>query len=389
MAALFDGVTPNPEYPAIALSIGEPKHPAPGFVVDALADRERLTAGLGTYPATRGSDELRDAFSRWSRQRFDAPLDPQTQVLPVSGTREALFSFAQAMLPDEHDRLVGMPNPGYQIYEGAALLAGATPLYLPCSRNNHFAVDYAAITPSQWQKLSLIYLCSPGNPTGQVASLEDLKALIELAAKHDVILASDECYSEIYLNEAEAPAGLLQAARALGMDDYEGLMVFHSLSKRSNLPGLRSGCVAGDARLMERFLTYRTYHGAAMPAHVQQVSTLAWNDEAHVQANRQMYREKFAAVVPRLAEHCSLEAPTASFYLWVPTPGADTDFAKRVYADYNLKLLPGSFLGRAPRSDQTSLARQDNPGAGYVRIALVAPLAECITATDRLVDALT
>ncbi len=300
MAVLFDGVVPNPDMLPIALSIGEPKHSAPGFVVEALADHDRLMRGLGTYPATRGSDELRAAFSRWAGQRFNAPLDPQTQVLPVSGTREALFSFAQAMLPDGSNCLVGMPNPGYQIYEGAALLAGATPLYLPCTRDNGYAVDYSAITEAQWQRLSLIYLCSPGNPTGQVASKADLSALIELADRHDVILASDECYSEIYIDENEAPPGLLQVAREMGKDDYAGLMIFHSLSKRSNLPGLRSGCVAGDARLIERYLTYRTYHGAAMPAHVQEVSALAWSDEAHVADNRELYRAKFAARFPCL-----------------------------------------------------------------------------------------
>lgn len=381
MAALFSDVMPNPDYSPIALSIGEPKHPAPEFVIDALADKERLARGLATYPATRGSDELRAAFSLWSAGRFNAPLDPDTQVLPVSGTREALFSIAQAVLPERGDCLVGMPNPGYQIYEGAALLAGATPLYLPCTRENGYAVDYGAISPSQWEHLSLIYLCSPGNPTGQVASLADLQALIELADRHGVILASDECYSEIYLNEAEPPPGLLQAARAMGKDDYSGMMVFHSLSKRSNLPGLRSGCVAGDAQLIERYLTYRTYHGAAMPSHVQQVSTLAWGDETHVLTNRSQYRDKFAAVVPALKPYCDIDAPEASFYLWLPTPEADTDFARRAYVDYNLKLLPGSFLGRASSS-------QDNPGAGYVRIALVAPLPECEDAIGRLIRAL-
>lgn len=381
MAALFSGIEPNSDYSPIALSIGEPKHAAPAFIVDALADNERLARGLGTYPATRGSDELRAAFSHWAGQRFDAPLDPQTQVLPVSGTREALFSFAQAVLPERRDCLVGMPNPGYQIYEGAALLAGATPLYLPCTRDNGYAVDYGEISQIEWERLSLIYLCSPGNPTGQVASIEDLQALIELADRHSVILASDECYSEIYLDEARPPAGLLQAARAMGKDDYSGLMVFHSLSKRSNVPGLRSGCVAGDARLIERYLTYRTYHGAAMPTHVQEVSALAWGDEAHVATNRSLYRDKFAAVVPTLKPYCAIDAPEASFYLWLPTPEADTEFARRAYADYNLKLLPGTFLGRAPEG-------QDNPGAGYARLALVAPLGDCEEAIGRLVSAL-
>ncbi|MCR9277487.1 MAG: succinyldiaminopimelate transaminase [Pseudomonadaceae bacterium] len=385
MAALLDGVTPNQDYSPIALSIGEPKHAAPEFIVEALSNQQRLRSGLGTYPATKGSDELREAFSRWSEQRFAAPLAAQSQVLPVSGTREALFSFAQAVLPQGRDTLVGMPNPGYQIYEGAALLAGATPLYLPCTSANNYGVDYTAISEEQWQNLSLIYLCSPGNPTGQVTSRSDLKTLIELAAKHNVILASDECYSEIYFSENEPPAGLLQVAREMGLDDYAGLMVFHSLSKRSNLPGLRSGCVAGDARLIERFLTYRTYHGAAMAAHVQQVSALAWDDETHVQANRRLYRDKFASAVPRLAPYCPVRAPSASFYLWLPTPESDEAFTRRVYADYNLKLLPGSFLGRAAHagSPGATLAGT-NPGAGYVRIALVASQDECDEAIGRL-----
>lgn len=364
MASLLADITPPSDLPLTALSIGEPKHPAPAFAIDALTSASSVATSLGTYPPTRGSDALRGAFADWAGKRFAAPLNPDTQVLPVSGTREALFSFAQCVINSHDNALVGMPNPGYQIYEGAALLAGAEPLYLPCSAENRFLPDFQMISEQQWQRLSLIYLCSPGNPTGAVLSMEALQWLLTKSAQYNVIIASDECYSEIYLDEAAPPPGLLQAARAMGNDRYEGCLVFHSLSKRSNLPGLRSGCVAGDARLIERYGLYRTYHGAAMPALSQQVSAQAWADERHVVDSRALYRDKFADAFEVLGSDVDAGDPAASFYLWLKTPGCDQDFCRHLWQYHHVKVLPGTFLGRD--------AGDGNPGSGRVRLALVA-----------------
>ncbi|NNM51543.1 MAG: succinyldiaminopimelate transaminase [Pseudomonadales bacterium] len=371
------GCHPPAALPAIALSIGEPRHPAPRFVLD------RLTAaldGLSLYPVTRGMDVLRESVSNWLTWRFqlqDCPPDPERHVLPVNGSREALFSFVQSMLHPGSGEAIVMPNPFYQIYEGAALLAGAEPVYLPCDASHNFIPDYDAVPESLWKRTALVFICSPGNPSGSVTSLETLQHLIELSDRYGFILCSDECYSEIYPREDLPPPGLLQAAAAMGRHDYRRLMVFHSLSKRSNLPGLRSGFVAGDAHLIERFLLYRTYHGSAMSVPTQLASVAAWNDEAHVRENRQAYRSKFDATLARLRPHADVNAPDASFYLWMKTPGSDTAFARGLWEQQHVQVLPGSYLSRDVNGH--------NPGEGYVRIALVPDLDTCLEATDRII----
>ena len=371
------GCQPPEALPAIALSIGEPRHPSPRFV------RDQLTAaldGLSLYPVTRGLDILRESISNWLTWRFqlqDCPPDPNRHILPVNGSREALFSYVQAMLQPGSGAAVVMPNPFYQIYEGAALLAGAEPIYLPCDAEHNFIPDYDAVPESLWQRTALLFLCSPGNPSGSVTSLETLQHLIELSDRYGFLLCSDECYSEIYPREDSPPPGLLQAAAAMGRHDYRRLMVFHSLSKRSNLPGLRSGFVAGDAHLIERFLLYRTYHGSAMSVPTQLASVTAWNDEVHVRENRQAYRHKFEAVLSRLQPHIDVKAPDASFYLWMKTPGSDTDFARGLWNQQHVQVLPGSYLSREMGGH--------HPGQGYVRIALVPDEATCLIATDRII----
>lgn len=376
LAALMRDIEPPAELAAIALSIGEPKHATPAFIANALVAHLHQ---LSSYPSTRGLLELRQAIADWLGHRFGlgaSGVDPQTQVLPVNGTREALFAFAQAVVDPREPALVLMPNPFYQIYEGAALLAGAAPYLLPCSAATDWLPDLESVPAAVWKRCQLIYICSPGNPTGAVMDQAQLMRLIELAQAHDFIIASDECYAELYLDEASPPPGLLQAAAALGLDDYRRCLCFHSLSKRSNAPGLRSGFVAGDARLIEPFFQYRTYHGCAMPLQHQQASLLAWRDEAHVIENRRLYREKFAAVLAILDGVLEVKAPAAGFYLWPPTPIPDTDFARRLLAEQNLRVLPGRFLSRA--------GEQGDPGLDHIRMALVPPLDDCIEAAQRI-----
>jgi len=375
---LFCDLSPPPEKSPIALSIGEPRHPSPAFVVEEIADNLQR---LANYPNTAGLPELREAIAAWLQRRFDLPgIDAQHQVLPVNGTREALFAFAQTVVSSKPDALVMSPNPFYQIYEGAALLAGATPHFINCTEQSGFLPDFAAVTTQQWQQCQLLYLCSPGNPTGAVIPLAQLQELILLAREHDFVIASDECYSEIYFDETSPPPGLLQACAAMGADDYRNCVVFHSLSKRSNLPGLRSGFVAGDADILRNFLLYRTYHGCAMPLHHQLGSIAAWNDEEHVRANRQRYRDKFSAVLAQFDGHLQVAAPDAGFYLWPQTPVSDTEFARALYAGENVTVLPGQFLARE--------AGGINPGANRVRLALVAELEQCVEAAQRIVHRL-
>lgn len=376
LARLKSGAQPPAGLGHIALSIGEPKHEAPQFVAEELLTHLH---GLANYPTTKGLPALRQAAADWLSARFQLPpdsIDAERHVIPVNGTREALFAFAQAVVERRADPLVLMPNPFYQIYEGAALLAGAEPYYLNCSADNHYLPDFDAVPAQVWQRCQLIYLCSPGNPTGAVIDRATLERLIGLADRHDFIIAADECYSEIYPDEDNAPVGLLQAAAQMGRDDYKRCVVFHSLSKRSNLPGMRSGFVAGDAELIQQFLLYRTYHGCAMPPYHQAASIKAWQDETHVQHNRELYRAKFAAVLDILGDALDVVQPAAGFYLWPRTPIDDAEFARRLFAEQNVTVLPGSYLSRD--------AHGANPGGNHVRMALVAPQDECIEAASRI-----
>lgn len=375
---LFFGLQPPSDKPHIALSIGEPKHPSPAFVVQALADN---LDKVSSYPLTKGVPQLRQSIAAWLQRRFKLQgLDAESQVLPVNGTREALFAFAQAVVAPGSEALVLCPNPFYQIYEGAALLAGGQPLFVECGEATGFLPDFDSVSDEQWQQCQLLYLCSPGNPTGAVIPMEQLQHLIRLAQEHDFIIASDECYSEIYFAENSPPPGLLQACAAMGEHDYRNCVVFHSLSKRSNLPGLRSGFVAGDADVLGKFLLYRTYHGCAMPPHHQWASVAAWDDEAHVVQNRLLYREKFQAVLKILAGPLDVNMPDAGFYLWPKTPIAETDFARELFGNEHVTVLPGSFLARDVGGN--------NPGANRVRMALVAELSQCTEAAERIVHRL-
>ncbi len=370
------GLTPPSELSHIALSIGEPKHAAPEFVLTELT---RSLATIGSYPSTLGERSLRQAISNWLMTRFKLPdnsIDPDLHVLPVSGTREALFSFTQALIDSSKDSLVLMPNPFYQIYEGAAILAGATPYYLNSVVELNNIPDYQNITDSIWQRCQLLTLCTPGNPSGSVMSIKQLQSLIKLAEKFDFIIASDECYSEIYFNGSQPPPGLLQAAAEMGNTDYNRCIVFHSLSKRSNLPGLRSGFVAGDANIIKNYLKYRTYHGCALPPHHQAASTCAWQDERHVIENRELYTKKFKMFIDILRPHIDIKYPDAAFYIWLKTPINDQDFAKLLYQQHNITVLPGSFLSRPTETG--------NPGKNHVRLALVSNLDECIDAANRI-----
>jgi N-succinyldiaminopimelate aminotransferase len=379
LASLIQGVTPPKDKTPIKLSIGEPQHAAPPFVLEALA---ASLAGLSNYPVTKGSAELRRAIADWTTRRFRldrVKLDPERHVLPVAGTREALFSIAQTVVDRRRhaDRpVVILPNPFYQIYEGAALLAGAQPYFLNTVEANAYRMDFTRVPEDLWPRVQLVYICSPGNPTGTVLGRDDFARLIELGERHDFCIASDECYSEIYFDEAEPPAGLLQIASELGVADFRRCLAFHSLSKRSNLPGLRSGFVAGDGAVMERYLEYRTYQGCALPPPTQAASVAAWRDEAHVRANRDQYRAKFDAVLEILAPVLDVRKPDASFYLWPKTPQDDETFTRELYARENVLVLPGSYLSRH--------AQGANPGAGHVRMALVAPPAECVEAARRI-----
>ncbi len=376
LAELKAGITPPAELQHIALSIGEPKHTSPAFVAQSLIDN---IGCLANYPTTKGLPELRQAIADWCTRRFElspGSLTADAHVLPVNGTREAIFAFTQAAINRDGNPLVVSPNPFYQIYEGAAYLAGAEPYYLNCLAENNFIPDYDAVPEAVWQRCQLLFLCSPGNPTGSVTDLDTLKKLIALSDKYDFIIASDECYSEIYLQPDQKPVGLLQACAELGRDDYHNCIVMHSLSKRSNLPGLRSGFVAGDAKLLGPFLSYRTYHGCSMPIQHQLASIVAWNDEAHVEENRALYREKFKAVIDILSPVMDVKYPDASFYLWAKTPIADDIFARDLFATQNLTVLPGRYLSR--ETDGIL------PGAGYVRMALVATLDECVEGAQRI-----
>lgn len=375
LSALLKDVAPPSNLRPINLSIGEPKHPTPEFIQRALADN---LAGLSSYPATAGTESLRHAIAEWLKRRYAlSTLDPAKEVLPVNGSREALFAFAQAVVDASRpEALVVSPNPFYQIYEGAALLAGASPVFLNLDAATGFRLELDQLPASTWARVQLIYVCSPANPTGTVMTLADWRQLFELSDRYGFVIASDECYSEIYFDEDRPPLGGLQAAQQLGRTSYPRLVSFGSLSKRSNVPGMRSGYVAGDAAVLAKFLLYRTYHGGAMNPAVQAASVAAWKDEVHVIENRRLYREKFSQVVGLLSEISPVRMPEAAFYLWLPTLLPDTEFARRLYAECNLTVLPGSYLARE--------ARGSNPGRGYVRVALVPSPAECLEAAARL-----
>ncbi|MFZ1364684.1 MAG: succinyldiaminopimelate transaminase [Brachymonas denitrificans] len=376
---LFADITPNPDYAPISLGIGEPKHPTPPFIQQALCDATMGQPGLAGYPATLGEPALRQACTDWMQRRYGVTVDPATQVLSVNGSREALFAIAQTVIDPAGEAIVLCPNPFYQIYEGAALLAGATPWYAPSVPERNFAVDWDSVPEDVWQRTRLIYVCSPGNPTGAVMSLDEWQKLFDLSDRYGFVIASDECYSEIWFRD-QAPLGGLEAAQKLGRSDFRNLLMFTSLSKRSNVPGLRSGFVAGDAELVKSFLLYRTYHGSAMNPVVQKASAAAWNDEAHVEDNRRMYRDKFAQVTPVLAEVLDVALPDAGFYLWAHVGnvcgGSDTEFARQLLQQCNVTVLPGSYLARD--------ARGHNPGAGRIRMALVAETEQCMEAAQRI-----
>jgi N-succinyldiaminopimelate aminotransferase len=376
LAQLKSGIIPSIDKHHIALFVGEPGHDTPAFIHETLAAHLQ---GLAKYPSTKGLLELRLAIAVWLGKRFQIPadfIDPETQILPVSGTREALFSFAQCLIDPAKKPLVIMPNPFYQIYEGAALLAGAEPYYLNTLEESGYLPDFNSIAEEIWQRCQLIYICSPGNPSGSVISQATHEKLINLAEKHDFVIASDECYSELYDDESNPPAGLLQTAFAMGNSAFKRCVVFHSLSKRSNAPGLRSGFVAGDAEILKHYFQYRTYHGCAMPLPTQHASIKAWQDEIHVKENRQHYRDKFTAFITILRDVCTINKPPAGFYVWLKTPIADTEFAQKLFAQENVTVLPGSYLSRPFDGI--------NPGQDHVRIALVAPLDECIKAGHRI-----
>ena len=376
LAQLKAGVTPPASLAHVNLSIGEPQHQPPHFVAEQLISHLH---GLANYPLTRGSDELRTVMAEWLTRRFTLPagsIDPARHILPVNGTREALFAFAQAVIDRSKAPLVIMPNPFYQIYEGAAFLAGAEPWFQNTLAVTGYKPDFGAVPTHVWERCQLIYVCTPGNPSGAVLGTDELQQLIELADRHDFVIASDECYSELYPDEANPPTGLLAAAAALGRTDYRRCVVFHSLSKRSNLPGLRSGFVAGDADIISAFLRYRTYHGCSMPPATQAASVAAWKDETHVHTNRELYRQKFEAVLKILDGVLDVRMPDASFYLWPRTPIDDTEFARGLFAQQNVTVLPGSYLSRD--------AHGGNPGRNHVRMALVAPLEDCIEAAKRI-----
>ena len=364
----------------INLALGEPGHPPPDFLVQQMTDIGQFMEELGRYPATRGRTELRQSIAHWIEGRYQlasGSLDPETQVLPVNGTREGLFSVAQALVSGRDKCLVMMPNPLYQIYEGAAILAGARPRYLACTENTGFLPLTETVTRDEWQACRLMYICNPGNPAGAVMSRAELIRLIELTDEFDFVLAADECYSEIYLDEGNPPCGLLEACHAMGRTDFRNCISFNSLSKRSSLPGLRSGFVAGDAAIIRAFLLYRTYHGSAMPPAAQTLSLLAWQDEEHVIANRRRYRRKFDRAFEILQGHLDIHRPEGGFYLWMETPVDDTEFVRQLYAEQQVTLLPGSFLARTVDGS--------NPGRGYARIALVPEEKDCEEALVRLV----
>jgi N-succinyldiaminopimelate aminotransferase len=377
LRTLLGGITP-PAIPPIRLSIGEPQHPTPDLIRQAVIDH---LDGLAVYPLTAGLEELRDALAAWFRRRYALPrLDASTNVLPVNGTREALFAYAQAVVDASRPApVVVCPNPFYQIYEGAALLAGAEPVFLNQTAGTDFDLELDSLTEDQWRRTQLMFVCTPGNPTGRVLTLDTWRAIFERADRHDFAIASDECYSEIYLDEGNPPLGALEAAHRLGRDGFRNLVVFTSLSKRSNAPGMRSGAVAGDATLLRQFRLYRTYHGSAMSPSFQHASIAAWSDEASVRDNRARYREKFSAVVPMLEPVLDVRAPDAGFYLWARVPGDDDErFARELFETTHVTVLPGRYLARE--------AHGVNPGRGYVRMALVADVGSCVEGARRIVE---
>ena len=368
--------TPPAGLRAINLSIGEPKHAAPQCIKDAIVG---ALDGLSSYPPTKGDPKLRQAISQWLGKRYGIPCpDPETQVLPALGSREALFAFAQVVLDSTKNGIVVCPNPFYQIYEGAALLGGATPYYVNSDPTLNFGCDWSTVPADIWARTQLLFVCSPGNPAGNVMTLAEWKTLFDLSDRYGFVIASDECYSEIYLDEANPPLGGMQAAVQLGRTDFRNLVSFSSLSKRSNVPGMRSGFVAGDAKLMAKFLLYRTYHGSALSPVVSAASIAAWQDEAHVIDNRQQYRAKFDAVLPILQPVLDVTRPDASFYLWAGTKGPDADLVRDLLTHTNVTTLPGSYVGRTVNGV--------NPGQNRIRIALVAPLADCVEAAHRIAD---
>lgn len=375
--SLKQGITPPKDKAHIALSIGEPKHETPQLIHDTL---NKHADGIAKYPSTKGIPELRIAIAEWISQRFSIPssaINADNQVLPVNGTREALFSFAQAVIDSSKpDATVVMPNPFYQIYEGAALLAGAEPYFINTTEQSNYLPDFDSVPDEVWQRCQLIFICSPGNPTGAVISEQDHIKLISLAEKFDFIIASDECYTEIYDDENNPPQGLLETAYHMGNTAFKRCIMFQSLSKRSNAPGLRSGFVAGDAEILNKYFEYRTYHGCALPLPTQYASMAAWQDENHVKENRVLYRQKFTAFINILNDVCTINKPAASFYIWLKTPIDDIDFAQQLFAQQNITVLPGSYLSRD--------ANGINPGKNHVRIALVAPVEECIEAANRI-----
>ena len=379
---LFSSVTPNPAYRPISLGIGEPRHPTPQLIKQAYCDAIMAPqGGLSVYPATAGDVTLRQSIANWMQRRYGLNLDISTQILPVNGSREALFAFAQTVVnaqargADEAPALVVCPNPFYQIYEGAAVLCGAQPYFVASDPQRNFAQDWDSVAPEVWARTQLLFVCSPGNPAGAVMPLEEWKKLFELSDRYGFVIASDECYSEIYFRD-EPPLGGLEAAYKLGRTDFKNLLAFTSLSKRSNVPGMRSGFCAGDAALVKQFLLYRTYHGSAMSSVVQAASCAAWDDEQHVIENRTQYREKFARVTPLLTPVLDLALPDAGFYLWAKVRGSDTEFARDLLATYNVTVLPGSYLARE--------AQGSNPGANRIRMALVAETTECVEAAERI-----
>lgn len=378
LRGLLEAARPPTGLTHIPLSIGEPKHAPPPFVREALV---AALGSLGQYPLAQGLPELREACARWLEGRFGLPpgaVRPDDMVLPVNGTREALFAFVQAVIdPSSRAPAVLMPNPFYQIYEGAALLAGAEPVYLNCDAGNGYLPDLDAVDAATWRRCQVLFLCSPGNPTGAVIPEAGLRRALELADRYGFLIAADECYSEIHADESHPPPGLLQAARAMGNAEFAHCVVFHSLSKRSSVPGLRSGFVAGDPRVLAAFRLYRTYHGCAVPVHTQLASIPAWRDEVHVRDNRRLYRDKFAAVVPMLAPHLDVSVPDGAFYLW-PAVGDDEVFARGLFEQQHVTVLPGSYLARDTAAG--------NPGRGRVRISLVARIEDCIEAARRIVE---
>jgi N-succinyldiaminopimelate aminotransferase len=375
LTALLQGVTPNPQVGPISMHIGEPRHPTPEFIRRTLADN---LAGLANYPTTLGAEGLRNVIADWLKRRYGLKqIDAHSEIIPVNGSREALFAFAQTVVDRARpEPTVVVPNPFYQIYEGAALLAGAAPQYLNTLPADDFALDFDQLPDEVWRHTQLIYVCSPSNPTGRVMSLQEWERLFALSDRHGFVIAADECYSEIYFDEAQPPLGALQAAQHCGRAGFPRLVMFSSLSKRSNVPGMRSGFVAGDADILKTFLLYRTYHGCAMSPPIHAASAAAWQDEAHVIENRRLYREKFASVTGILREASEIRMPDAAFYLWLDTLRDDTEFARRLYHQHNVSVLPGSYLARE--------ARGVDPGRNFVRIALVASKDECTDAAGRL-----